>query len=73
MSNLPELHDGHAPITLQQLFGEALGAFDDWEQGSAEPTVMHEGQIYPISTVFEQMRAARISCPTISWCSSRSA
>ncbi|WP_377292080.1 hypothetical protein [Rhizobium sp. SG2393] len=56
MSNLPDLHDGHAPITLQQLFGEALDAFDDWEPGSSEPTVTHEGQIYPISAVFDRMR-----------------
>ena len=57
MSHLPELHDGHAPITLQQLFGEALDAYDDWEPGSGEPTVTHDGQVYPISAVFERMRS----------------
>ena len=53
---LPDLHEGHAPITLQQLFGAALEAFDAWEDESAEPMVIHEDQIFPIGVVFESMR-----------------
>src|SRR5690349_17956364 len=28
---LPPLHDGHAPFDLQQLFREALYAFEEWD------------------------------------------
>ncbi|MCP8893732.1 hypothetical protein KYK29_02235 [Shinella daejeonensis] len=58
MSNfLPPLHEGHAPITLQQLFGEALHALDAWEGERAEPAVIYEDRLVPISAVFENMRA----------------
>jgi hypothetical protein len=58
MSNaLPPLHEGHAPITLQQLFRDALYAFEEWDSEVTEPIVMYEGKIYPISAVFEAMRA----------------
>ncbi len=30
MNFLPDLHEGHAPITLQHLFRDAIEAFDDW-------------------------------------------
>jgi hypothetical protein len=53
---LPDLHEGHAPITLQQLFGNALEALDAWEDERAEPMVIFEDQIVPIGTVFERMR-----------------
>lgn len=53
---LPDLHEGHAPITLQQLFGDALEAFDAWEDERAEPSVVHEDRLVPIGTVFERMR-----------------
>ncbi len=53
---LPDLHEGHAPITLQQLFGDALEAFDAWEDERAEPMVIYEDHIVPIGTVFESMR-----------------
>lgn len=53
---LPDLHEGHAPITLQQLFGDALEAFDAWEDERAEPMVIHEDQLLPIGLVFESMR-----------------
>ena len=57
MSNaLPALHEGHAPITLQQLFREALDAFVDWDTETTEPLVTFEGRIYPISDAFEAMR-----------------
>lgn len=52
---LPDLHEGHAPITLQQLFGDALEAFDSWEDERAEPMVIYEDQIIPIGAVFESM------------------
>lgn len=53
---LPDLHEGHAPITLQQLFGAALEALDAWEDERAEPMVIYEDQIVPIGAVFESMR-----------------
>ncbi|MGG6895209.1 MULTISPECIES: hypothetical protein [Rhizobium] len=57
MSNaLPPLHEGHAPITLQQLFREALYAFEEWDNEVTEPIVTFEGRIVPISVVFEAMR-----------------
>jgi len=57
MSNaLPPLHEGHAPITLQQLFREALYAFEEWDSEVTEPIVTFEGRIHPISVVFEAMR-----------------
>ena len=43
MSNaLPPLHEGHAPITLQQLFREALYAFEEWDTEVTEPIGMFE-------------------------------
>lgn len=53
---LPPLHNGHAPITLQELFREALYAFEEWETELTEPIVTFEGRIIPISLVFEAMR-----------------
>ena len=53
---LPDLHEGHAPITLQQLFGDALEAFDGWEDERAEPMVIYEDQLVPVSAVFDSMR-----------------
>lgn len=53
---LPPLHNGHAPITLQQLFREAIYAFEEWNAEMAEPFVTFEGKILPISVVFEAMR-----------------
>jgi hypothetical protein len=53
---LPDLHEGHAPITLQQVFGDALEAFDAWEDERAEPMVIYEDKIVPIGTVFDSMR-----------------
>ncbi len=53
---LPDLHEGHAPITLQQLFGDALEAFESWEDERAEPMVIYEEKVIPIGAVFESMR-----------------
>ncbi|MFC3072085.1 hypothetical protein [Shinella pollutisoli] len=62
---LPDLHEGHAPITLQQLFGDALEAFDAWEEGRAEPTVIYEDRLLPIGTVFESMRGCTDILPRV--------
>ena len=53
---LPELHEGHAPITLHQLFRDALEAYDDWDAGTAAPLVYHQGMTLPIGDVFDHMR-----------------
>lgn len=53
---LPPLHEGHAPFTLQQLFREAVDAFEEWDTEVTEPIVTFDGRILPISTVFEAMR-----------------
>jgi hypothetical protein len=53
---LPPLHNGHAPITLQELFREALYAFEEWDTELTEPIVTFEGRVVPISLVFEAMR-----------------
>jgi hypothetical protein len=56
MNFLPDLYEGHAPITLQHLFGEALEAFDAWEEERPEPTVIYEDHLVPIGIVFDSMR-----------------
>jgi hypothetical protein len=56
MNALPPLHNGHAPITLQELFREALYAFEEWDTELTEPIVTFEGRIIPIGIVFEAMR-----------------
>jgi len=53
---LPPLHNGHAPFTLQELFREALYAFEEWDSELTEPIVTFEGKVLPISMVFEAMR-----------------
>lgn len=53
---LPELHEGHAPITLHQLFRDALEAYDDWTDGTEAPLVYHQGITVPIGVVFDHMR-----------------
>ncbi|WP_426130003.1 hypothetical protein [Pararhizobium sp. PWRC1-1] len=57
MSNLlPELHEGHAPITLHLLFRDALEAYDDWGDETDVPLVFHLGMPVPIGLVFDHMR-----------------
>ncbi|WP_373414267.1 hypothetical protein [Ensifer aridi] len=57
MTNLlPALYEGHASITLQTLFRDALEAYDDWEEGMPEPIVSFEGKVLLISDVFEWMK-----------------
>jgi hypothetical protein len=63
-NTLPPLHEGHAPITLQQLFREAVHAFEEWDADRTEPIVMYEGRIYPISAAFEAMRGCTDIMPS---------
>ncbi|MDM9620897.1 hypothetical protein A6U87_13710 [Rhizobium sp. AC44/96] len=53
---LPPLHNGHAPFTLQELFRDALYAFEEWDTELTEPIVTFDGRVVPISRVFEAMR-----------------
>ncbi|MBW9065980.1 hypothetical protein JNB71_21980 [Rhizobium herbae] len=53
---LPQLHEGHAPITLHQLFRDALDAYDDWVESEEAPKVYHQGVPVPIAVVFDHMR-----------------
>lgn len=54
---LPELYEGHAPITLQNAFHDALEALEDWKEGSKEPCVAVDSFIVPISHVLVGMSA----------------
>lgn len=57
MNNLlPEMHEGHAPITLHLLFRDALEAYDDWADETDVPVVYHLGMPVPIGLVFDHMR-----------------
>ena len=57
MNNLlPELHEGHAPITLHLLFRDALEAYDDWAEDPDVPVVYHLGMPVSIGVVFDHMR-----------------
>ena len=53
---LPELHEGHAPITLHLLFRDALEAYDDWADETEVPVVYQLGMPVPIGLVFDHMR-----------------
>lgn len=53
---LPPLHNGHASITLQAVFRDALDAFESWDTELNEPLVTFEGKILPISLVFDALR-----------------
>lgn len=54
---LPNLFEGHAPITLQNAFHEALDALDTWHAGEEEPLVAVDSFKVPISHVFARMSA----------------
>lgn len=56
MNLLPQLHEGHAPITLHQLFRDALEAYDDWVEGADAPVAYYQGMPVPIDVVFDHMR-----------------
>ncbi len=55
-NQLPQLHEGHAPITLHQLFRDALEAYDDWVEGADTPVVYYQGMPVLIGHVFDHMR-----------------
>lgn len=55
-STLPDLQDGHAPITLQYLFRDALHEFEDWGAFVQEPEVSFGRESVRISEVFEALR-----------------
>ena len=54
---LPELFEGHAPITLQNAFHDALEALEEWKEGSEEPLVAVDSFNVPISHIFARMSA----------------
>lgn len=52
---LPELFEGHAPITLQNAFHDALEALEAWMPGEGEPVVALGGRAVPIDCLFSVM------------------
>ena len=52
---LPDLHQGHAPVTLHLAFHEAVELFEEWSEAAEEPAVSVEGNAIPISDVFAKM------------------
>lgn len=52
---LPELYEGHAPITVQNAFHDALEALEEWKEGNEEPRVPVDGFNVPISHIFARM------------------
>ena len=52
----PDLFEGHAPITLQNAFHEALEALEEWSEKGEEPLVPIHGVAMPISSLFVRMR-----------------
>jgi hypothetical protein len=55
-ATLPRLLDGHAPITLQYLFRDALDQFESWTAFSPEPNVMFGKDAVSISDAFEALK-----------------
>ncbi|PBC01396.1 hypothetical protein [Mesorhizobium sp. WSM3860] len=51
----PDLFEGHAPITLQNAFHEALEALEEWSEKAEEPLIPIHGVAMPISSVFVGM------------------
>lgn len=52
---LPGLFEGHAPITLQNAFHDALEALEEWRESDDEPSVQIHGVPVQISSVFLRM------------------
>ncbi|SES38036.1 hypothetical protein [Rhizobium sp. NFR03] len=61
---LPELHQGHAPITLHQLFREAIDAYEEWNGGVDTPTIYYQGALLPIALIFDHMRGCTDILPS---------
>lgn len=55
-ATLPYLLDGHAPITLQHLFRDALDQFEDWDASSPEPNVLFDRRAVSISDAFNALK-----------------
>lgn len=55
-ATLPSLSDGHAPITLQYLFRDALEQFENWDTFSPEPSVAFGRDDISISDTFDALR-----------------
>ncbi len=55
-ATLPSLSDGHAPITLQYLFRDALEQFENWDTFSPEPSVVFGRDDISISDAFDALR-----------------
>jgi hypothetical protein len=55
-ATLPGLLDGHAPITLQYLFRDALDQFEGWDGFEPEPDVLFHRDVIPISDAFDAMK-----------------
>lgn len=55
-ATLPSLSDGHAPITLQYLFRDALEQFENWDSFSPEPSVVFGRDDISISDTFDALR-----------------
>ncbi|GHC73615.1 hypothetical protein [Limoniibacter endophyticus] len=53
---LPPLHEGHAPIALQEAFKNAVEAFENWNIYEDEPSVPIDQKNVPVSSVFGRMR-----------------
>ncbi|KRA00119.1 hypothetical protein ASD64_00615 [Mesorhizobium sp. Root157] len=52
---LPELYQGHAPITLQNAFHDALEAIESWIPGEREPGIFLNGFEIPLIHVVGAM------------------
>lgn len=52
---LPELYEGHAPITLQNAFHDALEALEGWLPGEPEPGIFLNGFEIPLVLVLNAM------------------
>ncbi len=52
---LPELYRGHAPITLQNAFHDALDAIEGWAPGEGEPEIFLNGQAIPLTRLVGAM------------------
>jgi hypothetical protein len=59
-----ELVDGHAPITLQHAFRDAVEAYEAWPPGASEPTIDYEGRSLSLSAVFNALTGSTDILPT---------
>lgn len=55
-ATLPSLSNGHAPITLQYLFRDALEQFETWDAFSPEPSVVFGKEAISISEAFDALK-----------------